>query len=307
MGASPGRVAAVRRFNRFYTRSLGLLEEGLLDTPWTLTEARLLYELAQCKDATASELGRVLRLDLGYLSRLLRGLERRGVLARQRSESDARRSHLRLTAKGRRGAALLDARSQAQVRRLLAPLPEAGQSRLVEAMGAIEQVLGAPASGSSTYVLRPHRAGDLGWVVSRHGALYHDEYGFDEEFEALVAEIVANFVRRFDPTRERCWIAERDGMNAGSVMLVKQTRTVAKLRLLLVEPWARGQGLGRRLVEECVRHARGCGFRKMALWTQSNLDAARGIYRASGFKLVRKEPHRSFGRDLMGEYWERRL
>lgn len=307
MDANAPRVAAVRRFNRFYTGSLGLLEEGLLDTPWSLTEARLLYELAQREDPTASELGRALRLDLGYLSRLLRGLERRGMLARQRSEADARRRHLRLTAKGRRSAALLDARSQTQVRALLAPLAEAQQAQLVEAMGAIARLLGAPQARPGAFVLRTHRSGDLGWVVSRHGALYGEEYGFNEEFEALVAEIVAHFVRRFDAARERCWIAERDGTNAGSVMLVRQSATVAKLRLLLVEPWARGHGLGKRLVEECLRHARQCGYRKMVLWTQSNLVAARSIYRTTGFTLVRKEPHRSFGQALVGEFWERGL
>ncbi len=307
MDASRNRIAAVRSFNRFYTGSIGLLKEGLLDTPWTLTEARLLYELARRKDATASELGRALRLDLGYLSRLLRGLERRGVLARWRSESDARRSHLRLTAKGTRGAALLDARSQAQVRALLATLPEARQARLVGAMETIEQLLGAPAAQPGAYLLRPHRPGDLGWVVSRHGALYSEEYGFNEEFEALVADIVARFVRHYDPAHERCWIAEKDGASAGSVMLVKQSPTIAKLRLLLVEPWARGSGIGKGLVEECLRHARRCGYRKMVLWTQGNLVAARAIYRAAGFRLVRKEPHRSFGHDLVGEFWECRL
>jgi DNA-binding MarR family transcriptional regulator/N-acetylglutamate synthase-like GNAT family acetyltransferase len=307
MDASAPRVAAVRRFNRFYTGSLGLLDEGLLDTPWSLSDARLLYELAQRRDPTATELGRALRLDRGYLSRLLRGLERRGMLGRRRSEDDARRSHLRLTAKGRRGAALLDARSQAQVRALLAPLSEARQAQLVEAMGAIERLLGAPAARDRTFVLRAHRPGDLGWIVARHGALYREEYGFNEEFEALVAEIVASFVRHFDPARERCWIAEHDGTNAGSVMLVRQSRTVAKLRLLLVEPWARGLGIGRRLVEECLRHARVCGYRKMVLWTQSNLVAARAVYREAGFSLVRKEPHRSFGHDLVGEFWQRAL
>jgi DNA-binding MarR family transcriptional regulator/N-acetylglutamate synthase-like GNAT family acetyltransferase len=301
------RVAAVRRFNRFYTGSLGLLDEGLLDTPWSLSEARLLYELAQRRDPTATELGRALRLNLGYLSRLLRGLERRGMLGRRRSEDDARRSHLRLTAKGRRAAALLDSRSQAQVRALLEPLPEARQAQLVESMAAIERLLGAPPAREHAFVLRTHRPGDLGWIVSRHGALYHEEYGFNEEFEALVAEIVAGFVRRIDPARERCWIAERDGVNAGSVMLVRQSRTVAKLRLLLVEPWARGFGIGRRLVDECLRHARQCGYRRMVLWTQSNLVAARAIYRAAGFTLVRKEPHRSFGHDLVGEFWQRAL
>jgi DNA-binding MarR family transcriptional regulator/GNAT superfamily N-acetyltransferase len=301
------RIAAVRRFNRFYTGRIGLLDEGLLDTPYSLSEARVLYELAQRGEPTLSELGQALRLDLGYLSRLVRALERRGLLGGRRSDADARRRHLKLTPRGRRAASLLDARSRADVRSLLGKLAEPRQARLIEAMDSVQRLLGAEDSPSSPCVLRAPRAGDMGWVVERHGALYYEEFGWNLEFEGMVAEIVARFVQRFDPKRERCWIAERDGTRLGSVFLVKQSPKVAKLRLLLLEPAARGQGIGKRLVGACVEQARKWGYRKIVLWTQSDLTAARAIYAKSGFKLVREARHRGYGHPLVGEYWERDL
>ncbi|HXM82690.1 MAG TPA: helix-turn-helix domain-containing GNAT family N-acetyltransferase [Burkholderiales bacterium] len=299
-------IDAVRRFNRFYTRRIGVLREGLLGSPYTLTEARLLYELAQGEQATATALGRGLGLDLGYLSRLLQGLKRRGLVQAKRSSQDGRQALLALTAKGRKTFAALNARSRDEMAQMLKPLPEQDRGRLVDAMRAVESLLTNEASRAEI-TLRSHRPGDLGWVVHRHGALYAEEYGWDERFEALVAEIVAKFVRHFDAELERCWIAEMDGERVGSALVVKQSASTAKLRLLLVEPKARGRGVGKRLVDECIAFARAKGYRKLALWTQSNLAAARHIYRQCGFKLIRKEPHRSFGYDLTGEYWELKL
>ena len=298
------RVAAVRRFNRFYTRQIGVLNEHLLRSAFSLAEVRVLYELARRERPTASEVGKDLGLDPGYLSRIVRGFERRGLVARERSAEDGRQSLLRLTKRGANAFAALDARSQDEIAAMLRPLSAAPQRRLVDAMRTIEGLLGAPVERNVPYVLRPHQPGDMGWVVHRHGVLYAQEYGWDERFEALVAEIVAEFIRRFDAKRERCWIAERDGEIVGSVFLVKKTKTVAKLRLLLVEPSARGLGIGNRLVDECVRFARQVGYRKMTLWTQSVLDAARHIYDRAGFRLVRTERHNSFGHDLVGETWE---
>lgn len=302
-----GRIAAVRRFNRFYTQKIGVLREGLWQTRLSLTEARVLYELAQRDRPTAAELGRALGLDAGYLSRILRRFAHDGLLARRRSATDGRQSHLSLTARGRRAFAAIDRRSAAEIRGLLKPLDAATQARVVGAMAAIERALGDGRAEREPFVLRPHRPGDIGWVVSRHGALYAQEYGWDESFEALVAEIAGAFLKNFDPKRERCWIAERDGENIGSVFLVKQSATVAKLRLLLVEPSARGLGVGRRLVQECIETARKLGYRKLVLWTQDILHAALGIYRAAGFRLVKEEPHHSFGDDLVGQYWELKL
>jgi DNA-binding MarR family transcriptional regulator/N-acetylglutamate synthase-like GNAT family acetyltransferase len=298
------RVAAVRRFNRFYTQRLGMLQENWLDSPFSLAEARVLYELANRDKPTASELAKELGLDAGYLSRILRGFAARGLIVKQASGSDGRQRLLSITARGRRQFAPLDAHSNRQVRAMLAALPEAGQARLSGAMRTIERLLGGDAARAEPYILRPPRPGDMGWIVSRHGALYGADYGWDERLEALTAEIVAEFIRTFDPKRERCWIAERDGENVGSVFLVKETERVARLRLLLVEPQARGLGIGARLVDECVRFARTAGYRKITLWTHTVLTAARRIYRNAGFKLVHKEPHDSFGRRLMGETWE---
>lgn len=298
------RIEAVRRFNRFYTRRIGVLHQGLLDTPFTLTEARVLYELAHRDRPTATELGADLDLDAGYLSRVLRGLEKRRLIRKQRSDADGRQSLLELTEPGQRAFATLNARSSEEVRAALQALPEAEQERLVGAMCAIENVLDAPPDRTAPYLLRQHQPGDMGWIVHRHGALYAQEYSWDERFEALVASIVAKFIEHYDPKRERCWIAEKDGQIVGSVLLVKRSQTIAQLRLLIVEPKARGLGIGKRLVAECERFARQAGYRKIVLWTNSVLHAARHIYEEAGYRLTKEEPHRSFGHALVGQTWE---
>jgi DNA-binding MarR family transcriptional regulator/N-acetylglutamate synthase-like GNAT family acetyltransferase len=298
------RVAAVRRFNRLYTRTIGVLQERAYHSPFSLAAVRVLYELAHRTKPTASELGRELGVDPGYLSRILRGFERRGLVARTRSELDARQSHLTLTAHGRKVFAPLDGRSHDEVAALLHALPPAEQVRLVEAMGTIERLLGPRPEPPGSYLLRPPQPGDLGWVVHRHGVLYAQEHGYDERFEARVAEIVAHFVQHLAPKRERCWIVEREAEIVGCVFLVQHATTVAQLRLLLVEPKARGLGIGGRLVTECVRFARQVGYRRVTLWTQSELRAARRLYEAAGFSLVKRERHQSFGRDLVAETWE---
>ena len=306
------RIAAVRRFNRFYTQRIGVLREHLLDSPFSLTGVRVLYELAHWpatgEPATAAVLAARLALDEGYLSRILRGFEQRGLVHKKASAADGRRKSLALTKDGRRAFAALDARSRAEVGAMLGRLTAAGQARAVEAMRTIATLLGDASENDgghhAPYLLRQHQPGDIGWVVHRHGALYAQEYGYDERFEALVAEIAARFVQRFDPARERCWIAERDGEIVGSVFLVRKTKTLAKLRLLLVEPHARGLGIGRRLVDECVRFARRAGYRKLTLWTQSDLDAARHLYTQAGFRRVHEERHESFGKHLVAETWE---
>jgi len=301
------QVEAVRRFNRFYTRQIGVLHEKVLRSPFSLTEARILYELAHQEQTTATGLVKELGLDGGYVSRVLREFEKRGLLARQPSETDGRLSFLQLTGKGRKAFATIDERSRRQIEAVLKGLSTAGQNRLVEAMNTVGGLLGAQPGQKVAYLLRPHRPGDMGWVVHRHGVLYAEEYGWDEQFEALVAGIVSNFIRRYDPKRERCWIAEREGEIVGSVFLVKKSKTAAKLRLLLVEPKARGLGIGTRLVQECSRFARQAGYREIMLWTNSVLPAARRIYQAAGYRLVREEPHHSFGHDLIGETWELKL
>ena len=306
-GKAEQRVSAVRRFNRFYTRKIGLLQQGYLSSPFSLAEVRVLYELAHQDKLTASGLGRELGLDPGYLSRFLQGFAKRGLIARTRSKTDGRQSLLALTRRGQEAFAPLQARSRDEIGAMLAGLSAADRDRIVEAMHTIEGLLGARPEPKAPYMLRPHRPGDMGWVIHRHGVLYAQEYGFDERFEALVAEIVARFVQRYDPKRERCWIAEKDGEIVGSVFLVAHSKTVAQLRLLLVEPRARGLGIGARLVAECVRFARQAGYRKVTLWTNSVLVAARRIYEAAGFRLVHREPHESFGHDLVGEIWELRL
>lgn len=298
------RVDAIRRFNRFYTRRIGVLETRYLGSPFPLPQARVLYELGQRGEATASELGAELDLDLGYLSRLVQSLRRQGLLQGEPSKEDARRVRLSLSAKGRKVYLQLDARSRQEVAGMLDQLPAPQQQRLVGALQAVEAVLERKDKPVS---LREHRPGDIGWVVHAHGRFYAEEYGWDERFEALVAEIAAAFVQNFDRKRERCWIAEMDGEPVGSVFVVKDTKTTAKLRLLIVDPKARGRGLGKRLVEECIRFAREKGYRRLALWTQSNLAAARGIYRAAGFRKVKEEKHASFGVKLTGEYWELEL
>jgi DNA-binding MarR family transcriptional regulator/GNAT superfamily N-acetyltransferase len=309
--ASPNlnsRVQAVRSFNRFYTRQIGVLREGLLRSPFSLTEVRVLYEIAHREKATASELCKELDLDPGYLSRILGNFEKRGLIYKSPSEADGRQSLLSLTQQGQKTFAPLEARSNEEVAAMLGRLSEGEQRRLVEAMHCINRLLApAPDTPQPPYLLRPHQPGDMGWVVHRHGVLYSQEYGYDEHFEALIAEIVAGFIQHFDPKRERCWIAEKDGEIVGSVFLVKKSKTVAKLRLLLVEPAARGLGIGKRLVAECVRFARRVGYKKMTLWTQSDLPAARRIYEQAGFRLVQKKPHHSWARDLVSETWDLKL
>lgn len=301
------RIEAVRRFNRFYTRQIGALQEHLLKSPFSLTEARVLYELAHHELTTATALGLELELDAGYLSRILRGFEKRRLLEKQQSKIDGRQSLLRLTDRGQEAFATLNADSRNQVGALLTDLPLEAHSRLIEAMHTIEGLLGAQPEHRVPYILRPHRPGDMGWVVQRHGALYAQEYAWDETFEALVAEIVAKFLRQFDPKRERCWIAEKEGENVGSVFLVSKSSSVAQLRLLLVEPKARGLGIGARLVDECAHFAGQVGYRKIELWTNSVLHAARRIYERAGYRLVKEEPHHSFGQDLIGQTWELKL
>jgi DNA-binding MarR family transcriptional regulator/GNAT superfamily N-acetyltransferase len=302
------QISAVRAFNRFYTGKLGVLDQRLLKSPFSLSEARVLYELANRKYPSAKEIGAELGLDPGYLSRIVQKFDEDGLIARKPVLADRRQYELSLTAKGRQAFARLDRSSHDDVADMLAVLPQTDRQRLIGAMAAIERLLGASGSVSpATATLREPRPGDMGWVVQSHGALYASAYGWDSSFEALVAEIVAKFLGSFDASRERCWIAERDGAPVGSVFLVRHSDDVAKLRLLLVDPAGRGQGLGRRLVEECIAFARACGYRKITLWTQSILVAARKIYQDAGFALVASEPHRSFGQSLIGETWEMKL
>jgi DNA-binding MarR family transcriptional regulator/N-acetylglutamate synthase-like GNAT family acetyltransferase len=300
-------VDAMRRFNRFYTKQIGVLHEGLLGSQFSLTEVRVLYELAHREMPTATALAKELDLDLGYLSRILRRFETRRLVGKYASTTDGRQSLLSLTPRGRRVFAPLNARSHREVAAMLGPLSTTGQRHLLSAMATIERLLGDRPAPQLPYLLRTHQPGDMGWIIHRHGALYAQEYGWDERFEALVAEIAAHFIQHLDPKCERCWIAERDGNIVGSVFLVKKSKTVAQLRLLPVEPMARGLGIGNRLVSECVRFARQAGYRKIVLWTNSVLHAARHIYEETGFRLVHQEPHHSFGHDLIGETWELKL
>jgi len=284
-----------------------VLHEVHVESPFGLTEARVLFELAQAESTTAAALTRGLGIDAGYLSRILRGFVRAGLLEREASVRDGRQSVLRLTAAGRAAFAAINASSQALVGAMVAPLPPPDRRALVEAMTRIETLLGDAPAQPRAYLLRPHRLGDMGWVIGRHAVRFHEDYSWSAEFEPFVAEIAAKFMREFNPDRERCWIADLEGERVGSVCLVARSATVAQLRLLLVEPEARGLGIGARLVEECIDFARASGYRKIALWTQSILIAARHIYERAGFKLVSTEPHRSFGQDLVGETWERAL
>jgi DNA-binding MarR family transcriptional regulator/GNAT superfamily N-acetyltransferase len=301
------QVAAVRGFSRFYTRKLGIIEPKLLDSPWTLQEARIIYEIAERQTCTATDLAYALGLDAGFLSRTLRDLQERQVVARRPSKADRRATELTLTAKGRAAFAELDRRSRSVVAGLIGKLDANDRAAIVNAMTTIEQTLEPPAQKPTGFLLRSHRPGDIGWVVSRHGALYAQEYGWDISFEALVAEIAAQFIKSYDASREHCWIAEVGGKPAGSIFLVKASDDVAKLRLLLVEKEARGLGVGRALTEQCIRFAREAGYKSITLWTQSILVAARAIYQRAGFRLVKEEKHRSFGVDLVGETWEMEL
>jgi DNA-binding MarR family transcriptional regulator/N-acetylglutamate synthase-like GNAT family acetyltransferase len=301
-------VQSVRGFNRFYTRRIGVLREGLLKSPFSLAQARVLYEIAHRPKVTASELCKDLDLDPGYLSRILCGLEKRGLVRKSISQSDGRQSLLALTRRGAHTFATLNGRQNHEVASMLLPLSSLQQQQLVHAMHTIESTLRGFPAPKTPYILRSHQPGDMGWVVHRHGVLYAQEYGYDEQFEALVAEIAARFIQHFDSKRERCWIAEKDGEIVGSVFLVKKTEATAKLRLLLVEPAARGLGIGKRLVDECLRFARRAGYRKIVLWTQSELPAARHLYQRAGFQRVQQKKHRSWGRDdLVSEIWELKL
>jgi DNA-binding MarR family transcriptional regulator/GNAT superfamily N-acetyltransferase len=301
------RVGAVRHFNRFYTGQIGLLGDRHLNSPYSLAEVRVLYELAHREAPTATELAQALALDPGYLSRILSRFRKQGFIERKPSTTDGRRSHLILTRRGQSAFKPLDRRAHAEIAALLAKLSASDQDRLVRALGVVEEVLGDRSRAGASYVLRPHRPGDMGWVVHRHGVLYAQEYGWDERFEGLVADIVGKFIRDFDPRRERCWIAERAGEVVGTVFLVKESDQVARLRLLLVEPAARGLGIGARLVEECLRFARQAGYTKITLWTNDVLVAARHIYEKAGFRLVHQEPHPNFGHDLVSQTWELNL
>ena len=302
--ASSERVSAIRRFNRFYTRQIGVLRKGYLDSPFSLAEARVLYELFTQPSLTASDIAASLDLDAGYLSRVLAAFEKRGLISRSASKQDGRQSHIKLTARGRRAFAPLDKRSQNDAAAMLENLDGGDQSRLVGAMSSIETLLGAP-EAKREYILRGPRHGDFGWIVSKHGELYAKEYGWVEPFEGLCAQIVADYVNNHDPAKERCWIAEMNGENVGCVMLVKDKEPgVSRLRLLLVDPKARGLGLGARLVDECIEFARTAGYRKMTLWTHSVLTAARAIYEKAGFTLTGSETRNSWSKDVVAEYWD---
>jgi DNA-binding MarR family transcriptional regulator/GNAT superfamily N-acetyltransferase len=303
------RIAAVRGFNRFYTRQIGVLRKTFLDSPYSLGEARVLYELASGRASTASQIGRALDLDAGYLSRVLRNFEKRGLIARTASARDARQSVLALTARGRNTYAPLERRSQRDTGAMLGRLKPTEQARLIAAMTLIESLLGAavPLPPTPGYILRAPRPGDFGWIVKRNAELYAQEYRWKEPFEGVCAQIVADFVNTFDAERERCWIAEMDGERVGCIFLAKDAAKVARIRLLLVEPKARGLGLGARLVDECIGFARRAGYRKVTLWTHSVLSAARHIYEKAGFKLMRSERHKSWGPPVVSEYWDLQL
>ncbi len=302
--AADQHISAVREFNRFYTQKIGVLRAGLLDTDYTLTEVRVLYEIAHRQRPLASDLVRDLALDAGYLSRILAKFVRRGWLKRERSGEDARKSHLHLTAKGRATMQALDVRSRDEIGALLAPLPREQQVKLQGHLHNVQSLLGTQPARSGDLLLREHGPGDMGWIVQQHGELYAQEYGWNTDFEALVAEICAKFLRELDRTCERCWIAERNGIRVGCIMLVRHSRTIAKLRLLLVDPSQRGMGVGNKLVEECLAFARAAGYRKITLWTQSILSAARKLYEGHGFRKVAAAPHESFGAKLVAETWE---
>jgi DNA-binding MarR family transcriptional regulator/GNAT superfamily N-acetyltransferase len=301
-------IDRIRGFNRFYTEQIGILTEHLLSSNYSLTEVRVIYEIAHRDSPAAAEIADDLKLDRGYLSRMLKRFEDQEIIERTPSSDDARVNHLSLTSKGRRIFRALDTRASDEVETLLRRTPPAEQQQLLAAMRTIEQILGPRRETKMPLVLRDPHPGDLGWIVHRHGVLYAQEYGYDERFEALVATIVGEFVDHFDPQCDRCWIAERDGAIAGSVFLVRSSDKIAKLRLLYVEPSARGHGIGERLIAECIRFARQARYEKIVLWTQSELRAARKLYAKAGFLCVKEEPHDSFGRDdLVAETWVLKL
>ncbi len=297
------QVSAIRAFNRFYTRKIGVLD-GMASNPFSLAEARVLYEIAHREQPTATDIRKQLGLDAGYLSRILRDFERRRLVTREQSRKDERKRFLSLTPKGRKAFAPVDERSNRDVAALLKTLSPAGRKRLVDAVQTVHSLLSDTAEPGSPYLLRQHQPGDMGWIVHRQAILYAEEYGWDDTYEALAAEIVAHFIKNFDPKRERAWVAEKDGERVGGVFVAKESNEVAKLRLLHVEREARGLGIGKRLVAECVRFARHAGYQKMTLWTQSILRAARHIYKDQGFEVIREEKHHSFGKDLTAEIWE---
>lgn len=307
MPISQQQISLVRAFNRDYTRRIGVLREGLLGSPYSLTQVRVMYELAHRRGVTAAELAGELALDRGYLSRLLKRFERSGWLQRRTSTRDGRRQHLGLTAQGRRILLPLERRSQAEVRRMLAPLDGARVRSVLEAMQTIQSSLATGQHPSQAITFRAHRAGDMGWVIARHGELYASQFGWNEQFEALVAQVAAGFIQKFDASRERCWIAERAGRRLGCIVVVADDAHTARLRLLLVEPDARGEGLGRELIARCLQFARECRYERMVLWTQQTLTAARSLYSQAGFVKVTEQPHHSFGVDLVGETWELKL
>jgi len=303
-----GTVRGVREFNRFYTKQIGVLDEHLLQSPFSLAEARVIYELAARDNTTATELRDELALDAGYLSRILQRLEKQKLVEKRSEKADARKSILTLSGKGKSEFAKLDRMSRGQLENIMGKLSGADQRRILGAMKTIEELLsGRPIDNDRSYVLRQPQPGDLGWVVQANGRLYTEEYGWDETYEAMTAQIVADYVKKLDAKRERCWIAEKDGENVGSVFLVKQSATVARLRLLILDPKARGLGIGKRLVSECTRFARQAGYKKIVLWTQSILLAARGIYKSEGYKLVKSQKNHMFGKDLVSETWELKL
>jgi DNA-binding MarR family transcriptional regulator/GNAT superfamily N-acetyltransferase len=309
MTGTAAAVAAFRRFNRFYTRLIGTLDEGLLNTEFSLAEARVIYELATREEPNAKEIAEALGMDTGYLSRVVRKLESQGIIKRRTSKRDSRRADLTLTQKGKTAFATLNTRSERQAQTILDGLAVGERADLIASMKTIENVLVKTDPNTAPFILRSHRPGDMGWVVFREAAVYAEEYGFDVTFEALVAKIVSDFLTNFDPMRERCWIAEMEGQPVGHIFLVKHptnSRT-AKLRLFLVEKTARGKGLGQALVNECIVFGRQAGYRKITLWTQSDLLAARHVYKKAGFRLVKEEPHHSFGKDLIGQTWELKL
>ncbi len=308
--STESRVALVRRFNRFYTRQLGVLRKTYLDSPYSLGEARVLYEIFSRRAPTASDIGRALDLDAGYLSRALRNFEKRGLIERKASANDARQSHLALSPRGRKAFAPLERRSHRDMAALLDRLAPAEQDRLVAAMSTIEALLGGIPEDRPVerrYTLRAPRPGDFGWIVKRHAELYAQEYGWVAPFEGVCAQIVADFVNKYDRDRERCWIAAMDGNNVGSIMLARETESVARIRLLLVDPKARGLGLGAHLTDECIGFARHAGYKSITLWTHSVLTAARHIYQKAGFKLTHSEEHQSWGRPVVSEHWDLEL
>lgn len=300
-------ISRVRRFNRFYTQKIGVLKDGLLGGGYSLTQVRVLYEIVNHGPLTATDLGQSLGLDAGYVSRILGGFKKDRLIKKTKSSLDGRQYGISITEKGKREFQPLDKCAGKEIEKLLKPLSEGQRRRLIEACDEIQQALGDGAKAHEPYLLRPHQPGDMGWVVERHGAIYAEEYHWNERFESLVAKIISKFLDNYDSRYERCWIAEMERQRVGSVFLVKKTKTIAQLRLLFVDPKARGSGIGRRLVDECIHFARTVGFRKIVLWTNDVLLAARHIYEKAGFQLVKEERHHSFGHDLTGQYWELKL